>query len=118
MKNKLILGMFSLLFMSSLAFAQTDKATGTLTNDATMARLRLGHFVYGGSNVDLYVDSKVAVTGGQPQIDIPVGYVSGYLYLAPGSYRVAVVATGEKLAQALIGPLIWPLKQGTATHWP
>lgn len=110
--KKFVAMMLVLSLIASLAFAQVDKATGTVTNDETQARLRLGHFVYGGPNVALYVDGQVAVNGGQPQVDIPVGYVSGYLYLEPGSYRVAVVATGEKLAQALIGPLDMSLEAG------
>ena len=112
MKNKLISVMFVLGFMSSLAVAQVDQATGTVTNDATMARLRLGHFVYGGPKVDLYVDGQVAVNGGQAQVNIPVGYVNGYLYLEPGSHDVAVVPTGEDLDQALLGPLAIPLEAG------
>jgi uncharacterized surface protein with fasciclin (FAS1) repeats len=81
-------------------------------NDATQARLRLGHFVFGGPHVDLLVNGQVAVNGGQAQVNIPAGYINGYLFLAPGTYRVAVVPTGQGLDQALIGPLDVPVVAG------
>ena len=81
MKHKLITIVLALHFISSLIFAQVDKLTGTVTNDATMARLRLAHFVFGGPNVDWFVNGEVAVNGGQEQVNIPVGYINGYLYL-------------------------------------
>lgn len=112
MKQKISLMVFAVCLASSFALGQGDKATTAVINDTTQARLRLGHFVYGGPNVDLYVDGKVAVNGGQAQVDIPVGYVNGYLYLEPGSHSVAVVPTGEALDQALIGPLDVPLAVG------
>src|SRR5689334_5495983 len=40
-------------------------------NDATQARLRLGPFVVGGPNMDLFVNGAVAVNGGQAQVNIP-----------------------------------------------
>jgi hypothetical protein len=81
-------------------------------NDATQARLRLAHFDLAGSNVDLFVNGAKAVNVGQAQINIPSGYVNGYLFLAPATYRVAVVPTGKPLDQALIGPLDVPLVAG------
>jgi len=76
------------------------------------ARLRLAYFVFGGPNVDLLVNGAVAVNGGQAQVNIPGGYVNGYLYLAPGTYRVAVVPSGKGLDQALGGALEAPLVAG------
>lgn len=112
MKNKLNLVMFSLCLMSSFALAQVDKATGTLTNDATMARLRVAHFVFGGPNIDLLVNGEVPVNKDVVQADFPAGFVGGYLYLEPDTYSVAVVPTGEGVDEALIGPLDIPLEAG------
>ena len=81
-------------------------------DDKTQARLRLAHFVSGGPNVDLIVNGAVAVNGGHAQVNIPADYINGYLHLMPGTYRVAVVPTGQSLAQALIGPLDLPLIAG------
>jgi uncharacterized surface protein with fasciclin (FAS1) repeats len=73
-------------------------------NDATQARLRLAHLVL-GPNVDLFVNGEIAVNGGKAQINMPAGYINGYLFLAPATYSVAVVPTGKSLDQALLGPL-------------
>jgi Fasciclin domain/Domain of unknown function (DUF4397) len=81
-------------------------------NDATQARLRLALFVFGGPNVDLFVNGQVAVNGGQAQANLPAGYINGYLYLPPGTYSVAVVPTGKGIDQALLGPLDVPLAAG------
>ena len=67
-----------------------------------MARLRLAHFVFGGPNVDWLVNSEVAVNGGQEQVNIPVGYINGYLYLEPGTYSFTVVPTGKSIDEALL----------------
>ncbi len=102
MKHKLITIVLALHFISSLIFAQVDKLTDTVTNDATMARLRLAHFVFGGPNVDWLVNGEIAVNGGQEQVNIPVGYINGYLYLEPGTYSFSVVPTGKTTADALL----------------
>jgi uncharacterized surface protein with fasciclin (FAS1) repeats len=112
MKHKIILMVLTFYLIASLAFAQVDKATGTLTNDATQARLRLAHFVYGSENVDWLVNGEVAVNGGQAQVNIPVGFITGYLYLSPETYSVAVVPTGKAMDESLLGPLEVDAKAG------
>lgn len=102
MKHKISLILLAFYFIASPAFAQVDKLTGTITNDATMARLRLAHFVFGAANVDWYVNGKIAVNGGQDQVNIPVGYVNGYLYLEPGTYSFTVTPTGKDINKALL----------------
>ncbi len=102
MKYKLIVIVLALQFIASLALAQTDKLTGTVTNDATMARLRLAHLVFGGPNVDWFVNGEIAVNGGQEQVNIPVGYINGYLYLEPGTYNFTIVPTGKTAAEVLL----------------
>jgi TRAP-type C4-dicarboxylate transport system substrate-binding protein len=105
MKQKIALILCAVCFGVSLSFAQVDKLTGTVTNDATMARLRLAHFVHGGPNVDWFVNGEIAVNGGQKQINIPVGYINGYLYLEPGTYSFTVTPTGKGVDEALLGPV-------------
>ncbi|MDQ3399300.1 MAG: fasciclin domain-containing protein, partial [Deinococcota bacterium] len=108
-------GSFVLLaffLITSLAFAQVDQATGTVTNDETQARLRVGHLVFGSPNIDLLVNGEIPVNGSVPQADLFAGYIGGYLYLEPGTYSVAVVPTGKGVDEALIGPLDMSLEAG------
>ncbi len=110
--KKFVSVMFILCLTASFALAQVDKATGTVTNDATMARLRVGHFVFGGPNIDLLVNGEISVNKDVVQADLFPGYVGGYLYLKPDTYSVAVVPTGKGVDEALIGPLDIPLEAG------
>lgn len=73
-------------------------------NDATHARLRVAVFDQDGPAIDFLIDGAVAVNGGRRQENIPAGYFTGYLYLAPGTYRVALALTGQGEAQALVPP--------------
>ena len=74
-------------------------------NAATQARLRLAHLVKHGPKVDLYINGALAVNGRAAQANMPPGYITGYIFLPPGTYHVAVVPTGKGLAQAYLGPL-------------
>jgi hypothetical protein len=112
MKHKIGLTLFAFYLIASLAFAQVDKATGTVTNDATQARLRVGHFVFGGPNVDVLINGEIAMNPGQAQADIPAAMVTGYMYLEAGTYSVAIVPTGKSIDDALIGPLDINLETG------
>ena len=104
MKNKLVSVILVLCLMSSLAVAQVDQATGTVTNDETQGMLRVNNCVFGGPNVDVLVNGEVAVNGSVPLTDL--GFVvSGYLYLTPGTYSVTVVPTGEGVEEALMEPI-------------
>ena len=105
MKHKmgLIAGAFYLI--ASFGFAQVDLATSTVTNDATMARLRVSNCVFGGPNIDIYLNGEVAVNNGIPQSNVPTLIPWGYQYLTPGTYSVAVVPTGMGLGEALMGPV-------------
>jgi uncharacterized surface protein with fasciclin (FAS1) repeats len=94
------------------ASAPTTGIVSTAPNDATQARLRVSQCVFAGPNVDVFVNGAVAVNGGMAQANMGALDVSGYLYLTPGTYRVAVVPTGKSLAQALLGPLDMPLDAG------
>lgn len=91
---------------STLTTPTAQESAFTDHPDTTkQARLRLAYSVFGGPNVDLLVNGAVAVNGGQAQVNIPGGYTNGYLYLAPGTYQVAVTPTGEGMEQALGGML-------------
>src|SRR6266496_4757615 len=86
--------------------------TSTAPNDATQARLRVSNCIFNGPNVDMVVNGAVAVNGGSPQANLRALFPSGYLYLTPGTYSVALVPTGKGLDQALLGPLDVPLAAG------
>jgi hypothetical protein len=104
MKNRLVLVMFVLHLMSSLALAQVDQATGTVTNDETQSMLRVSNCVLGGPNLDVLVNGEVAMNGGVPLANQGFGITTGYLYLSPGTYSVAAVPTGEGVEEALMEP--------------
>ncbi len=104
MKNKFVSVILVLYLILSIGLAQTDPA-GTVTDDATMARLRISNCVFGGPEVDIFLDGEVAVNNGIPQSNVPTLETWGYQYLAPRTYSVAVAPTGMSLGEALVGPL-------------
>jgi hypothetical protein len=97
---------------ATAAAAPATGAASTAPNDATQARLRLAHFVFGGPNVDLFVNGTLVINGPLALTNLPAGYITGIVYLSPGTYHVAVVPTGKGIAQALLGPLDVPLAAG------
>jgi hypothetical protein len=82
MKNKLVSVMFVLGLMLSVALAQVDQATGTVTNDETHARLRVSNCVFGGPEAAIFLDGEVAMNNGIPQASVPAlatwGYFQGF----------------------------------------
>jgi uncharacterized surface protein with fasciclin (FAS1) repeats len=66
----------------------------------THARLHVVALDHKGPNVDVVLDGAIANNGGQAQANVPTGYVTSYLYVVPGTHRVAVAPTGTALAQA------------------
>jgi len=84
----------------------------TQPNGATQARLHVVLTDIHGPNTDLFVNGNLAVNGGQAQVNVPVGYVTAYLYLPPGAHEVALTPTGQGLAQALVAPLSVPMVAG------
>ena len=74
-------------------------------DNATQARIRAVLSIIGEPNVDVYVNGLPAMNGGKPQQDIGVNQFSGWLYVAPGTYTVALVPHGETLADALFSPV-------------
>src|SRR6476620_12497895 len=87
--------------------ATPTMATGVATptpdpnlDATTHARLHVVALDHGGANVDVFVDGATANNGGQAQVNVHTGYVTAYLYLAPGTHRVAVAPTGTAAAQA------------------
>lgn len=104
--------LFILCLTASFALAQTDVATETATDDATMARLRVAYIVLGSPNVDVLIDGEIAMNAGQPLANIICCQFTGYMYLMPGTYSVAIVPTGQGTDEALIGPLDVTLEAG------
>jgi len=81
-------------------------------NDLTHARLRVSQCVYGEPEMEVYVNGKVPVNAGVPLSYLGAGSVSRYEYLAPGTYRVAVVPTGMGIDKTFLGPLDVTLAAG------
>src|SRR4051794_33975467 len=84
---------------STPATAAPAAAAAALSPDpnldaTTHARLHVVALDHAGANVDVFVDGAIANNGGQAQVNVPPGYVSGYLYVATGTHRVGVAATG------------------------
>lgn len=92
--------------------APSSPSAADTPNDTTQARLRVSNCAAPGPRVDIVVNGQVAVNGGVAQADLGSGAVSGYLYLAPSTYQVAVVPTGQDNMQALLGPLAVPVVAG------
>src|SRR6478672_6566344 len=78
----------------------------------THARLHVVALDHKGPNVDVFVDGATANNGGQAQVNVPTGYVTAYLYEAPGTHRVAVVPTGTAAAQASQAGVDLPVAAG------
>ena len=74
-------------------------------NNATQARIRTVLSVKGEPKVDVYVNGLPAFNGGFAQQGITVNGFSGWLYVTPGTYSVALVPHGETLAQAIFAPV-------------
>jgi uncharacterized surface protein with fasciclin (FAS1) repeats len=77
-------------------------------NDATQGRLRVSNCLVGGPPANLYINGEIAVNGGRQMTNIPnanAGNASGYLYLQPGTYSVALAKPGASLDNAFLGPL-------------
>lgn len=105
MKNKArLVFVIALILFFGFGLAQINDAS-TDYNGATQSRLRVGHLVFGGPDIDVLVNGEVAVIADRPWTMIPPGTITDYLYLAPATYSVAIVPTGEGIAEAIIGPL-------------
>lgn len=81
-------------------------------DDKTQGRLRISNCVAGGPSVDMLIDGKLTVNGGVTQANLGELNVGGYQYLAPGTYSVAIVPTGEGIDKAVLGPLDVPIVAG------
>lgn len=90
---------------ATTAAAPTSTANSIVPNDATQARLRVSNCVFQGASVDVFVNGAVAMNGDRPMANLDALAVSGYLYLAPGTYSVAIVPAGKSTKEALLGPL-------------
>jgi hypothetical protein len=73
-------------------------------DNAKQARIRAVLSVKGEPKVDVYVNGLPASNGGVIQQNIGLNQFSGWLYVAPGTYTVALVPHGGTLAQALFEP--------------
>src|SRR5690242_5791334 len=65
-------------------------------DNAKQARIRIANGVTSTSRVDVFINGLPAFNAGKPQQNIAVGEFSGWLYVAPGTYAVALVPHGGK----------------------
>jgi hypothetical protein len=73
-------------------------------DNVVQARIRTVSMVMGAPNTDVYVNGMPALNGGMAQANIDAGKFSGFLYVAPGAYTIALVPHGGTLDQALFPP--------------
>jgi hypothetical protein len=73
--------------------------------NVSQARIRTINMVMGAPNTTVYVNGLPALNGDREQKDIPVGLFSGFLYVKPGTYTIALVPDGTALDQALFKPV-------------
>jgi hypothetical protein len=77
---------------------------GSGLDNSKQARVRTVNEVMGVALTDVYINGLPAFNGGVPQRNIGIGQFSGWLYVTPGTYTVALVPHGDKLEQALFPP--------------
>ncbi len=97
---------------TTVAATTVPTSSPILPDGATQARLHVVLADILGPSTDLFVDGSVAVNGGQSQVNVPVGYVTAYLYLPPGEHQIALAPTGKGLTDALVEPLSVPMVAG------
>jgi uncharacterized surface protein with fasciclin (FAS1) repeats len=73
-------------------------------DNKSQARIRATSLVMGAPPTDVYVNGMPAFNGGAAQDNIATGRYSGFLYVKPGTYSIALVPHGGTLAQALFPP--------------
>jgi hypothetical protein len=73
-------------------------------DNSKQARIRTVSEVMGAPKTDVYINGLPAFNGGFAQQNIGDGQFSGWLYVTPGTYSVALVPHGGKLDQALFPP--------------
>src|SRR6476469_9183146 len=87
--------------LPTTAPATTFAGLATGLNNRTQARIRATNAVVTGPNMDVYINGLPAFNGGKPQQDMTTSVFSGWLYVTPGTYTVALVPHGGRVAQAL-----------------
>jgi hypothetical protein len=74
-------------------------------DNAKQARIRIANGVTSAAQVDVFINGLPAFNAGKPQQNIAVGAFSGWLYVAPGTYDVALVPHGGTPSQAVFAPV-------------
>ena len=87
------------------AHAATFEGLASGLDNATQARIRIANGVMTAPPVDVYMNGVPAFNAGKPQQNIDVGQFSGWLYVTPGTYMVALVPHGSAVKQALFAPV-------------
>lgn len=73
-------------------------------DNATQARIRTVSMVMGAPVTTVYVNGMPTLNGGVAQRNIAAGQFSGWLYVTPGTYTIALVTPGGTPEQALFPP--------------
>jgi hypothetical protein len=87
------------------AHTATFEGLASGLDNMKQARIRATSAVVGTPNVDVYINGLPAFNGGKAQQNMGVGEFSGWLYVTPGTYTVALVPHGGTLVQALFAPV-------------
>jgi hypothetical protein len=90
---------------TAAAEAPTFEGLSTGLDNAKQARIRTVNAVMGTSSTDVYINGLPVINGGKPQQNIAVSDFSGWLYVTPGTYTVALVLHGGTVEQALFEPV-------------
>jgi uncharacterized surface protein with fasciclin (FAS1) repeats len=72
----------------------------------------MSNCVFGGIYTDVYVNGQLAMNGDRPLSNVQDLEITGYLYLEPGTYSVALTPTNGSLDNALLGPLDVTIEAG------
>jgi hypothetical protein len=98
--------------MPSETAASHFEGFSTGLDNTAQARIRTISEVMGAPKTDVYVNSMPAFNGGIGQQNISAGQFSGWLYVTPGNYTIALVPHDGTMEQALFAPADLKLEAG------
>lgn len=82
----------------------TFEGLSTALDNNKLARIRTVSGLT-DTSVDVYINGLPVDNGGKRLQNIGVGSFSGWIYVTPGTYQVALVPSGESIGQAIFTPV-------------
>jgi hypothetical protein len=89
---------------STAAQGSSFEGLSTGLDNTKLARIRTVSGVI-GMNLDVFINGLPVVNGGKKLQNIDVGSFSGWIYVTPGTYQVALVPNGETVDKAIFNPV-------------